>query len=81
VSNVSVESVGQVTSMLERLLRRPSGSMSAETELNNLSEWDSLAMIEFVAMADTEHGVDLSGEEVRVCSTVADLTELISSKH
>lgn len=48
-----------------------------DTVLGELESWDSLAMVSFIAMADTDYGKDLEGEAVIECETVAALYRLV----
>jgi acyl carrier protein len=65
---------------LEELLQLPSGSLKGKEKLTDYNQWDSLAMIEFVAMVDERFGIDIYPEDVRRCRTVDDLVEAVSSQ-
>jgi acyl carrier protein len=65
---------------LEELLRLPAGSLKGKEQLKDLNQWDSLAMIEFVALIDERFGIDLLPEDVRKCRSVDDLAEAVSSQ-
>jgi acyl carrier protein len=65
---------------LEELLRLPGGSLKGSERLTDLNQWDSLAMIEFVAMVDERFGIEILPEDVRKCRTVDDLAETVSSQ-
>jgi len=51
--------------------------VSAETELQSLPEWDSLAALGVIVMFDTEYGKTIVGEDLKKCATVSDLYKLI----
>ena len=53
--------------------------LSVETELESLEEWDSVAVISFIAMMDDELGVSVKGDAVRANKTVGDLVEFIGN--
>lgn len=55
-------------------------TLKGETVLATLPVWDSLALLIVLAMADTEYGVQLSGDEVKACKTVQDIGTLIAGK-
>ena len=54
-------------------------SLSKDAELNSLN-WDSLAVISCIALADEHFGVMLSGEELAKVTIVQDIIDLISNK-
>lgn len=51
--------------------------VSAETELQSLPEWDSLAALGVIVMFDTEYNKTIVGEDLKKCATVGDLYKLI----
>lgn len=53
---------------------------TAETEFRDLDEWNSLAILSIIAMADEEYGVAIKGDEIRNANTIADLYEIVKSK-
>lgn len=54
--------------------------IEANTEYQELDEWSSLTAMSLIAMAKTKFGKTITGREVRSCSTVEDLFNLISAK-
>lgn len=48
--------------------------------LKDFAEWDSLAVLSVLAMADSTYGVTIRPEEIRAVVTAADLAQLIASK-
>lgn len=70
----------EVLRSLEKLIRRPAGSLDGSEALRTLDGWDSLAMIEFIAMVDEQHGIELDAEQVRTCQTVEALIEMAESR-
>jgi len=57
------------------------GTLSPVTPLAECAQWDSLAVLTVIAMADADYGVELSGSELRECSTPRDICNLILLKH
>ena len=55
-------------------------SVQAETVLAALPNWDSLAVLSVIALADGEYGAQVSGKEIHRCKTVEELRTLILSK-
>lgn len=66
----------EIVRSLEKLIRLPAEALNGSEKLNALDGWDSLAMIEFIALMDEDFGVDLQAEQVRTCKTVQDLVDL-----
>ncbi len=56
------------------------GSMRPETVLRELPQWDSLALLNILAMVDMEYGVQVSGLEIQACRTLQDLADLVGRK-
>ncbi len=43
-----------------------------ELELSNMEEWDSIAVLSFIAMMDEEFGKEMKGSEIKQFVTVQD---------
>lgn len=56
-----------------------SDGLKPEQTLADVPEWDSLAMVMFVANADAEFGVAVDGNAVAAAATVDDLYQLVKS--
>lgn len=63
--------------ILEELMEVDEGSLTPETLLKNVEEWDSVAFLSFIAMMDDEFGKIVKGSVVREQKTVADLMALM----
>ena len=63
----------QFLKSVERLGELPCGALKGPEHLNDLENWNSLAMITFIALADTNNRVALSPRQLMSCMTVADL--------
>lgn len=59
--------------------QRVSG-ITLDTVFRDLPEWDSLASVMIVAEVYSDYGVQIDGEELETCRTLADLKTLIESK-
>lgn len=51
-----------------------------EDELDEFENWDSLAVLEIIAMIDEKYSVVIDSKEVKNLITAADLEALIRSK-
>jgi acyl carrier protein len=58
---------------LDRLLELPRGTLEGPENLDKLEQWNSLAIITFIALADTNNRVNLSPRQLMACTTVSDL--------
>jgi acyl carrier protein len=48
--------------------------------LTEFEQWDSLAILSVLAMADAKYGVTVKAEEIRAVVTAADLAGLVDAK-
>lgn len=51
-----------------------------ENVLTEFEQWDSLAILSVLAMADSKYGVTIRADEIRQVVTAADLAALIEAK-
>lgn len=65
---------------MEELLEIDPGSISLTTQLDSLQEWDSLAFVSFLAMADSKYGVRITPTELHESKSVADLMKLVEKR-
>ena len=61
---------------MDQLLNIPTGSVQGSQALSSLKNWDSLTILEFIVLADTEFQRDLQPSQIAACKTVDDLAEL-----
>lgn len=61
---------------LDEVLGVPAGTVRGTEQLEDLENWDSTALISFIAMAEMNAGRAVSLNEVVNCSTVADLLRI-----
>lgn len=55
-------------------------SLNADTEFRGLDDWDSIAGLSVIAMADEEYGVTLNADDMRGSRTIGDIFKAIESK-
>lgn len=53
--------------------------LDEKMKLQDLEEWDSLAVVSMIALYDT-FGVKLNGAQILACQTIRDLLELAKDK-
>lgn len=61
---------------LDELLELMPGTLQGPEKLENLDQWNSLALVSFMALADTNNGVRLSPRDIAKCITVSDLLKI-----
>lgn len=67
-------------SLREAIDADPKQSLELQTTLDDLPNWDSLAVVSIVAMLDLEFGVITSAQSIYACKSVADIYRLITEK-
>jgi acyl carrier protein len=50
--------------------------VTLQTFLHELPEWDSLAALGVIVMFDIQYGKNISGDDLKRCTTLADLFKL-----
>lgn len=67
----------QKIKMIEEILDLEEGTLTEETVLRDLEDWDSVAVISFIALLDDEFNKIVKGTVIREQKTVADLMTLM----
>lgn len=58
----------------------PEESFTAETHYKELDEWGSLIALSIISMVDDEMDKRLTGADLRSCTTIGELFNLVESK-
>lgn len=66
--------------LIEEALEVPAGTFHVEDSLKESGYWDSMAALTFMALADQELEMSISGEQLKMCRTVRDLINLLGDK-
>ncbi len=61
--------------MLEETLDLAEGTLSADTVLADLDEYDSMAKLSLIVLMDDEFGVKVTGDMIKGFRTVGDILE------
>lgn len=61
---------------LDDAVSLPAGTLQGPEQLEDLENWDSMAMVSFIALADSHNGKQLSVKQIGQCKTVAELLQL-----
>ena len=54
-----------------------SSDITMDVPLDSVSDWDSMAVVSFIALADSEYHKSLSGDDINAAETVRDLFKLV----
>jgi acyl carrier protein len=65
---------------LEGELELPEGTLNESQALAEIAEWDSMAALLFIALADREFGAAIAGEQIARSKTFGDLLSLLGDK-
>ncbi|MHB8063973.1 MAG: acyl carrier protein [Ruminiclostridium sp.] len=67
--------VKEKLNLLEELLLIEKDTLDETTELNGISEWDSMAVISTIAMFDSVYNKDIKSEEIKKFKTIKDIID------
>lgn len=65
---------------LDGVIEAAPGTLKGDEILAELSAWDSLAVLSFIAMVDDKFKVQLSGKDIAACQSLADLARLLGDR-
>lgn len=65
--------------MLEEMMELEAGTLKADTVLSDIEEWDSIALISFIALMDDEFDKVIKGSVIKQAKTVSDLMALMEA--
>jgi acyl carrier protein len=60
----------------EKLWELPEGSLRPEDRLDDAGDWDSLALLNTIALINREFGLKVTGEQLKHCRTFGDILDL-----
>lgn len=63
---------------LDSLMERPPGTTRPDEVLEQMEAWDSLTLMGFIALVDSEFSKRVAGPQLAACKTVDDLMKLVS---
>jgi len=61
---------------LDEVFEVPAGTLKGPEKLDDLENWNSMAMLSYIALVDSNDGTQVSPRQIRDCSTVDDLVRL-----
>ena len=54
--------------------------LSPSTDVRSLEEWDSLAVLGFITMVDSEYDVKIAASDIKSARTIEDLCRLVEAR-
>ena len=61
---------------MEELMEMPAGTLRGDEQLDDLEQWNSMAMIGFMALADSNNHVKLVPRQIAGAGSVNDLLQM-----
>ncbi len=61
---------------MDNILELPDNTLSGLEKLDDMEGWNSVAMVEYIALADSNNGLQLSPRQIRECNSIDDLRRL-----
>lgn len=65
--------VEEKIAVLEDMLELENGTLTVETKLSTVDEFDSMAKLSLIVISDEEFGKKLTGEQLREFKTIGDI--------
>jgi acyl carrier protein len=69
----------QILNALEDALDVTQNSLTMDTVLSDIDEYDSMAKLSVIILADDDFGKKLTGERIRAFSSVGDIVNFLAS--
>jgi acyl carrier protein len=65
---------------LDNIIEASPGTIKGDEKLADISAWDSLAVLSFIAMVDDKFKLQLSGKDIAACEDVDSLAALLGDR-
>lgn len=69
------EKIDQILTLIEELLKLPEGTVTLDTEIADVEEWDSLAHVMIIGEMEEKLGINISLEDAVEITSVRELLE------
>ena len=73
--NISIEQF--IESFINAVDFQEAVTITPDTRLEDLPEWDSLAALGVIVMFDVDFGKAITGDDLKACITITDLHQLL----
>lgn len=64
--------------LIEEMLELDYNSLTPESVLNDIDEWDSMAALSLIVLIDEEFGKEINGADIQKLSTVQDILDIMN---
>jgi len=68
---------GEKLAMLEEVFEMDEGTLSADMQLDELEQWDSMAKLSVIVLMDDEFGKELTGDQIKKFVKVQDILDFM----
>lgn len=65
--------------LLETEIGLSPGTIQGQELLKDIPKWDSLAVLSFIALVDTQFRTQVSVDDITACKSIADLERLLAA--
>ena len=62
---------------LEEMLEMDEGTLKAESNLEDIENWDSMAKLSLIVLMDDEFGKTLKSEDIKAFKTIQDILDFM----
>ena len=69
-----------VEAFAEEFDETPAEEFTPDTDFKSLEEWSSLTALSIISMIDEQMEKDTTGDDLRECTTIKELFDLVSNK-
>jgi len=70
-------SIKEKLAMLEEVFEMDEGTLSADMQLEELEQWDSMAKLSVIVLMDDEFGKELTGDQIKKFVKVQDILDFM----
>lgn len=74
-NNAKNEKIERILTLIEELLKLPEGTVTPDTEIADVEEWDSLAHVMIIGELEEKLGINISLEDAVEITSVRELLE------
>jgi len=67
----------EIIALLEKILDVPAGTVTVETEIGELPEWDSLHNVQIIAELEGKYHISIQYEDIMDLENVADIIDMV----
>lgn len=67
----------EIIALLEKILDVPAGTVTVETEIGELPEWDSLHNVQIIAELEGKYRISIQYEDIMDLENVADIIDMV----